>query len=226
MARFHNNDYRLLIATTVIEVGLDVPNATLMVIENPERLGLAQLHQLRGRIGRGREKSHCILLYSGELSDAGRARLKVIRESQDGFHIAEQDLKLRGPGEILGTPADGGYPVSRRQPEPPRPPVGRRHARRKAVAQGSSGRCRGVVTRLGAGGHRAYRGLADFDHLEVFLADAALGAHEVFRNIFPPCTGCNVLPLRTPRPRRRSIRIRCIATFSLGPRVSYSRKGR
>ena len=107
MARFHNNDYRLLIATTVIEVGLDVPNATLMVIENPERLGLAQLHQLRGRIGRGREKSHCILLYSGELSDAGRARLKVIRESQDGFHIAEQDLKLRGPGEILGTRQTG-----------------------------------------------------------------------------------------------------------------------
>ena len=107
MARFHNRDYRLLVATTVIEVGLDVPNATLMVIENPERLGLAQLHQLRGRIGRGSEKSHCILLYADELSDAGRTRLKAIRESQDGFYIAEQDLKLRGPGEILGTRQTG-----------------------------------------------------------------------------------------------------------------------
>ena len=107
MARFHNNDYRLLVATTVIEVGLDVPNATLMVIENPERLGLAQLHQLRGRIGRGREKSHCILLYADELGEAGRARLKVIRESRDGFYIAEQDLKLRGPGEIMGTRQTG-----------------------------------------------------------------------------------------------------------------------
>ena len=107
MARFHGNDYRLLVATTVIEVGLDVANATLMVIENPERLGLAQLHQLRGRIGRGREKSHCILLCADELSETGRARLKVIRESQDGFHIAEQDLKLRGPGEIMGTRQTG-----------------------------------------------------------------------------------------------------------------------
>ena len=107
MARFHSNDYRLLVATTVIEVGLDVPNATLMVIENPERLGLAQLHQLRGRIGRGREKSHCILLCADELSETGRARLKVIRESRDGFYIAEQDLKLRGPGEIMGTRQTG-----------------------------------------------------------------------------------------------------------------------
>ena len=107
MARFHNNDYQLLVATTVIEVGLDVPNATLMVIENPERLGLAQLHQLRGRIGRGRAKSHCILLCADELSETGRTRLKVIRESQDGFHIAEQDLKLRGPGEIMGARQTG-----------------------------------------------------------------------------------------------------------------------
>ena len=107
MARFHNNECQLMVATTVIEVGLDVPNATLMVIENPERLGLAQLHQLRGRIGRGSGKSHCLLLYADELSDTGRARLKVIRESQDGFYIAEQDLKLRGPGEILGTRQTG-----------------------------------------------------------------------------------------------------------------------
>ena len=107
MARFHGNDCQLLVATTVIEVGLDVPNATLMVIENPERLGLAQLHQLRGRIGRGGAKSHCLLLYADALGETGRARLKVIRESQDGFYIAEQDLKLRGPGEVLGTRQTG-----------------------------------------------------------------------------------------------------------------------
>ncbi len=107
MAGFHRNDLQLLVATTVIEVGVDVPNATLMVIENPARLGLAQLHQLRGRIGRGSEKSHCILLYADESGETGRARLKVIRESQDGFYIAEQDLKLRGPGEILGTRQTG-----------------------------------------------------------------------------------------------------------------------
>ena len=102
MARFKANEDQLLVATTVIEVGLDVPNASLMVIENPERLGLAQLHQLRGRIGRGARKSHCLLLCPEELSAVSRERLKVIRASQDGFHIAEQDLKLRGPGEILG----------------------------------------------------------------------------------------------------------------------------
>ncbi len=107
MERFHANDYQLLVATTVIEVGLDVPNATLMVIENPERLGLAQLHQLRGRIGRGGAKSHCLLLCPDALSETGRRRLRVIRQSQDGFFIAEQDLQLRGPGEILGTRQTG-----------------------------------------------------------------------------------------------------------------------
>jgi len=97
----------LLVATTVIEVGVDVPNATLMVIENPERMGLAQLHQLRGRVGRGDAPSHCILLYKGPLSEAARARLKAIRQSQDGFYLAEQDLALRGAGELLGTRQTG-----------------------------------------------------------------------------------------------------------------------
>jgi ATP-dependent DNA helicase RecG len=97
----------LLVATTVIEVGVDVPNATLMIIENPERMGLAQLHQLRGRVGRGRARSHCILLYKGPLSASARARLKAIRHSQDGFYLAEQDLELRGPGELLGTRQTG-----------------------------------------------------------------------------------------------------------------------
>ena len=107
MARFKNAETGLLVATTVIEVGVDVPGASLMIIENPERLGLAQLHQLRGRIGRGAHASHCLLLYGEGLSDASRARLRVIRESQDGFHIAEQDLALRGPGEILGSRQTG-----------------------------------------------------------------------------------------------------------------------
>ena len=107
MAAFNNNTCQLLVATTVIEVGVDVPNATLMVIENPERLGLAQLHQLRGRIGRGAKASHCLLLYKEGLSAVAKARLKIIRESQDGFYIAEQDLKLRGPGELLGTRQTG-----------------------------------------------------------------------------------------------------------------------
>ncbi|MDP6375119.1 MAG: ATP-dependent DNA helicase RecG [Pseudomonadales bacterium] len=107
MREFKEHRCQLLVATTVIEVGVDVPNASLMVIENPERLGLAQLHQLRGRIGRGRAKSYCTLLYAEGLSEAGRARLKVIRDSTDGFLIAEQDLKLRGPGELLGARQTG-----------------------------------------------------------------------------------------------------------------------
>jgi ATP-dependent DNA helicase RecG len=107
MAAFKRGEIQLLLATTVVEVGVDVPNATLMVIENPERMGLAQLHQLRGRIGRGRHASHCILLYSSPLSETGRRRLAVIRESQDGFHIAEEDLKIRGPGDLMGTRQTG-----------------------------------------------------------------------------------------------------------------------
>jgi ATP-dependent DNA helicase RecG len=96
-----------LVATTVIEVGVDVPDATLMVIENPERMGLAQLHQLRGRVGRGNAPSHCILLYKGPLTAPARARLKAIRHSQDGFYLAEKDLELRGPGELLGSRQTG-----------------------------------------------------------------------------------------------------------------------
>ena len=97
----------LLVATTVIEVGVDVPAASLMVIENPERLGLAQLHQLRGRVGRGGTESHCVLLYSPPLSRQARERLGILRETNDGFRIAERDLELRGPGEVLGTRQTG-----------------------------------------------------------------------------------------------------------------------
>lgn len=107
MLAFKNSDIRLLVATTVVEVGVDVPDATIMVIEHAERFGLAQLHQLRGRVGRGGEASTCILLYKGPLSENGRARLSILRETEDGFLIAEEDLKLRGEGELLGTRQSG-----------------------------------------------------------------------------------------------------------------------
>lgn len=107
MQAFKNGECDLLVATTVIEVGVDVPNAGLMVIENPERLGLSQLHQLRGRVGRGQTDSYCLLLYQSPLSQAGRERLGILRESSDGFVIAEKDLALRGPGEIIGNRQTG-----------------------------------------------------------------------------------------------------------------------
>jgi ATP-dependent DNA helicase RecG len=107
MQQFKEGHLQLLVATTVIEVGVDVPNASLMIIENPERLGLAQLHQLRGRVGRGSAASHCVLLYHPPLSQIGRQRLAIMRETCDGFVIAEKDLELRGPGEMLGTRQTG-----------------------------------------------------------------------------------------------------------------------
>jgi len=107
MEQFKRGELQLLVATTVIEVGVDVPNASLMIIENPERLGLAQLHQLRGRVGRGSAASHCVLLYRPPLSQLGRERLAIMRETCDGFLIAEKDLELRGPGEMLGTRQTG-----------------------------------------------------------------------------------------------------------------------
>ena len=107
MADFKAGKIDLLVATTVIEVGVDVPNASLMIIENAERLGLAQLHQLRGRVGRGSEESVCVLMYHGNLSENARSRLAVMRETNDGFEIARKDLELRGPGEVLGTRQTG-----------------------------------------------------------------------------------------------------------------------
>ncbi len=107
MQAFKNHDIDLLVATTVIEVGVDVPNASLMVIENPERLGLSQLHQLRGRVGRGENDSYCLLMYQSPLSLTARQRLGILRDSSDGFVIAEKDLELRGPGELMGTRQTG-----------------------------------------------------------------------------------------------------------------------
>jgi ATP-dependent DNA helicase RecG len=115
MERFATGETRLLVATTVIEVGVDVPEATVMVIEHAERFGLAQLHQLRGRIGRGAEHSTCLLLYKGPLGETAKARLNIMRESEDGFRIAEEDLKLRGEGDVLGTRQSGmpGFRIAR-----------------------------------------------------------------------------------------------------------------
>jgi ATP-dependent DNA helicase RecG len=106
MARFKCGEIKILVATTVIEVGVDVPNASVMVIEQAERFGLAQVHQLRGRVGRGPYNSYCILL-TGKLNDVARERIRTLVDSNDGFHIAEMDLRLRGPGEVYGTRQSG-----------------------------------------------------------------------------------------------------------------------
>jgi ATP-dependent DNA helicase RecG len=107
MKDFLNSGIDILVATTVVEVGVDVPEATIMVIEHAERFGLAQLHQMRGRIGRGLKKSTCLLLYSENLSTLAKERLKTIRETDDGFLIAEKDLELRGTGDLLGARQSG-----------------------------------------------------------------------------------------------------------------------
>lgn len=117
MQQFKTGKTQLLIATTVIEVGVDVPNASLMVIENAERLGLSQLHQLRGRVGRGNRQSHCVLMYQAPLSQTAQIRLQTMRNSNDGFEIARQDLQLRGPGEILGTKQKGSIEFRLSNPE-------------------------------------------------------------------------------------------------------------
>jgi ATP-dependent DNA helicase RecG len=115
MARFATGVARILVATTVIEVGVDVPEASVMVIEHAERFGLAQLHQLRGRVGRGTEHSTCLLLYKGPLGETAKARLAILRETDDGFRIAEEDLRLRGEGDVLGTRQSGmpGFRIAR-----------------------------------------------------------------------------------------------------------------
>jgi ATP-dependent DNA helicase RecG len=117
MELFITGKTRLLVATTVIEVGVDVPNASLMIVEAADRFGLAQLHQVRGRVGRGAEKSVCLLVRSAQIGETARARLALMRETNDGFRIAEEDLKLRGAGELLGTRQSGDSPFRVATPE-------------------------------------------------------------------------------------------------------------
>ena len=107
MQRFANHETHILVSTTVIEVGVNVPNASVMIIENAERFGLSQLHQLRGRVGRGADQSYCVLVTNYEISETTRKRVQIMVDSTDGFEIAEQDLKLRGPGDLEGTQQSG-----------------------------------------------------------------------------------------------------------------------
>jgi ATP-dependent DNA helicase RecG len=107
MGAFARGEFHLLVTTTVVEVGVDVPNAGVMVVEHAERFGLSQLHQLRGRVGRGPHQSYCVLLYQSPLTDQGRERLKALTETTDGFEIADRDLQLRGPGDFFGTRQSG-----------------------------------------------------------------------------------------------------------------------
>ena len=107
MGAFARKEFDILVSTTVVEVGVDVANATVMLVEHAERFGLSQLHQLRGRVGRGAHKSYCVLLYQYPLTDQGRERLKAVTDTTDGFEIAERDLQLRGPGDFFGTRQSG-----------------------------------------------------------------------------------------------------------------------
>jgi ATP-dependent DNA helicase RecG len=162
MASFASGELGVLVATTVIEVGVDVPNATLIIVEGAERFGLAQLHQLRGRVGRGGGASRCILLRGQTLSETGRARLALMRETNDGFRIAEEDLKLRGPGEILGTRQSGEQAFKVASPEDV--------AELAPVAQGDA---RLLLDR--DGGLASERGQAARLCLYLFERDAAVG---------------------------------------------------
>ncbi|WP_260484039.1 ATP-dependent DNA helicase RecG [Sphingomicrobium flavum] len=162
MTSFAAGDVGVLVATTVIEVGVDVPNATLMIIEGADRFGLAQLHQLRGRVGRGEGKSRCLLLRGPQLSETARARLALMRETNDGFRIAEEDLRLRGPGEILGTRQSGEQGFRLATPE-----------QVVALAPAAQGDARLLLDR--DGGLDSDRGQAARTCLYLFERDAAVG---------------------------------------------------
>ena len=150
MGRFASGELAVLVATTVIEVGVDVPNATLMIVEGAERFGLAQLHQLRGRVGRGSGKSTCLLIRGQNLSETGRARLALMRETSDGFRIAEEDLRLRGPGEILGTRQSGeeAFRVARAEDVEELAPVAQRDAQLLLERDGRLSSSRGQAARI------------------------------------------------------------------------------
>ena len=162
MAEFQAARTLALVATTVIEVGVDVPTATLIIIEGAERFGHAQLHQLRGRVGRGSGRSVCLLLRGRQLSETSRARLALMRETNDGFRIAEEDLRLRGAGEILGTRQSGEQAFRIASPE-----------QVQSLVQTANGDARLLVDR--DGGLEAPRGQAARTALYLFERDAAVG---------------------------------------------------
>jgi ATP-dependent DNA helicase RecG len=151
MAAFAAGDLAVLVATTVIEVGVDVPNATLMIVEGAERFGLAQLHQLRGRVGRGSGKSTCLLIRGSSLTETARARLALMRETNDGFRIAEEDLRLRGPGEILGTRQSGeeGFRVAKAEDVEALAPIAQSDAQLLLDRDGGLSGPRGQAARVG-----------------------------------------------------------------------------
>ena len=178
----------MLVATTVIEVGVDVPNATLMIVEGAERFGLAQLHQLRGRVGRGEGASRCLLLRGQQLSETGRARLALMRETNDGFRIAEEDLRLRGPGEILGTRQSGeqGFRVATPEDVAELAPIAQGDARLLLDRDGGLASERGQAARL---------------CLYLFERDAAVGLLRsglVPRRQQPSASSCARLELQQP----------------------------
>ena len=162
MQAFRSGRTQVLVATSVVEVGVDVPNATLMIIEGAERFGLAQLHQLRGRVGRGHERSVCLLLRGSILSETARARLALMRETNDGFRIAEEDLRLRGAGEILGTRQSGDAGFRLASPE-----------QVNVLIEKATADARLLVDR--DGGLSAERGQAARIALYLFDRDAAVG---------------------------------------------------
>jgi ATP-dependent DNA helicase RecG len=162
MATFQRGDLAVLVATTVIEVGVDVPNATLMIVEGADRFGLAQLHQLRGRVGRGEGRSVCLLLRGDRPGETARARLALLRETNDGFRIAEEDLRLRGAGEILGTRQSGEARFRLASPE-----------RLAALIAPATDDARLLVDR--DGGLEGVRGQAARTALYLFERDAAVG---------------------------------------------------
>jgi ATP-dependent DNA helicase RecG len=161
MAAFASGRLKLLVATTVIEVGVDVPNATLMIVEGAERFGLAQLHQLRGRVGRGDQRSFCMLLHGENLSETARSRLALLRETNDGFRIAEEDLRLRGAGELLGTRQSGEQRYRLATPE-----------QIQALADAANADARLLIDR--DGGLKSERGEAARTCLYLFERDAAI----------------------------------------------------
>ncbi|MEX2318589.1 MAG: helicase-related protein, partial [Bauldia sp.] len=150
MARFLSGEIRVLIATTVVEVGVDVPDATIMVIEHAERFGLAQLHQLRGRVGRGDKPSVCLLLFKPPLGAIARERLAIMRETEDGFRIAEEDLRLRGGGEVLGTRQSGmpGFRIARAETHADLMEIARDDARLVVETDANLGSERGAALRV------------------------------------------------------------------------------